>query len=85
MVVGILKDKDVKGVIDEFIKVASKITCVTPPSPRAMENKDLINIIDGRVESSVCDDIKQAVQEELNDANSDVVVLCGSLTLFEIL
>ena len=29
-----------------------------------------------------CDDIKLAVQNALDDKDSDVVILCGSLTLF---
>lgn len=91
LVLGILKDKDFKGIVETLIDYASEVVCITPPSPRALEChalfevvKDVANERKKDVKVSTKDNIKQAVQETL-DGECDVVVLCGSLTLFSAL
>jgi len=83
LVLGILKDKDVDGILNILLNVANKVTTVTPPSIRALDKDDLKAKIDGKVYVDSCNDIKVAVQHALDENDSDVVVLCGSLTLFE--
>ncbi len=83
LVLGILKDKDVKGICKILAPHAHKITCITPPSPRAMDKDELKEIVSCYpCQTDECDDIKLAVQSALDDKDSDVVILCGSLTLF---
>ena len=83
LVLGILKDKDVQGICDTLVPLASKVTCITPPSPRAMQKEELKCIVAPlcKGEYSMQDDIKTAVQNALN-GDCDVTILCGSLTLF---
>lgn len=84
LVLGILKDKDVEGVCKTLAPLATRITTITPNSPRAMgatELKDIAKKYCDRVDSST-NDIKTTVQNALNQECS-VVVLCGSLTLFK--
>lgn len=86
LVLGILKDKDVKGICKILAPLAHKITCITPPSPRAMDKDELKGIVSCYpCQTDECDDIKLAVQSALDDKDSDVVILCGSLTLFSVL
>lgn len=85
LVVGILADKDVDGVLSELIPNAHSATAVTPPSPRALNNKVLAEKIAALgIKCNIEDDIKTAVQNAL-EGECDVVVLCGSLTLFSAL
>ena len=83
LVLGILKDKDVKGICTILAPLANRITYITPPSPRAMQKEELNSIVAPfcKVECSMQDDIKTAVQNALN-GDCDVTILCGSLTLF---
>ena len=83
LVLGILKDKDVKGICTILAPLANRITCITPPSPRAMQKEELNSIVAPfcKGECSMQDDIKTAVQNALN-GDCDVTILCGSLTLF---
>lgn len=86
LVLGILKDKDVKGICRILAPLAHKITCITPPSPRAMDKDELKGIVSCYpCQTDECDNIKLAVQSALDDKDSDVVILCGSLTLFSVL
>lgn len=83
LVLGILKDKDVKGICTILAPLANRITCITPPSPRAMQKEELKCIVAPlcKGECSMQDDIKTAVQNALH-GDCDVTILCGSLTLF---
>lgn len=84
LVLGVLKDKDVKGICEIVAPLADRITCVTPPSPRAMQKEDLL-LIAKPLCKGICDvqdDIKTAVQNALK-GDCAVVILCGSLTLFQ--
>ena len=83
LVLGILKDKDVQGICDTLVPLASKVTCITPPSPRAMEKEELQKIVAPlcRGDCDTNDSIKDAVQSSLL-GDCDATILCGSLTLF---
>ena len=82
LVFGMLKDKDVEGVCALICPLAKRVSCVTPTSPRALDKSDLKKVASKYCEK--CDEqesVKSAVQNAL-DGDCDVVVLCGSLTLF---
>lgn len=83
LVLGILKDKDVQGICDTLVPLASKVTCITPPSPRAMKKEELQKIVAPlcRGDCDTNDSIKNAVQSSLF-GDCDATILCGSLTLF---
>ena len=88
---GILKDKDYEGVVKTLAPCADEVICITPPSPRALEKEELEKVVlkvkkeeNLTVKTSVNSNIKEAVQQALRGDN-DVVVLCGSLTLFSAL
>lgn len=83
LVLGILKDKDVQGICDTLVPLASKVTCITPPSPRAMKKEELQKIVAPlcRGDCDTDDSIKDAVQTSLF-GDCDATILCGSLTLF---
>lgn len=83
LVLGILKDKDVQGICDTLVPLASKVTCITPPSPRAMKKEELQKIVAPlcRGDCDTNDSIKDAVQSSLF-GDCDATILCGSLTLF---
>ena len=81
LVVGMLADKDVDGVVELLAPLASRVTTVTPPSPRALDKDKLKEKFASYVECDSCDTIRGAVQNAL-DGDCTVAVLCGSLTLF---
>lgn len=91
LVLGILKDKDYEGVVRTLIPFAKQVVCITPPSPRALENVELEKVVERVANEQNLDiqietnsDIKSAVQSALY-GECEVVVLCGSLTLFSVL
>jgi len=81
-VLGILKDKDYEGIVKLLMPYAKGVTCITPPSIRALNNKDLKMVIDKyNIPCILGGNIKDSVGSALKD--NDIVILCGSLTLFE--
>ncbi len=82
LVVGILKDKDVNGIAEIIAPLAQRATAVTPPSQRAMKAEELKNIVGKYVPCDIGEDVRVAVQDALN-SDADVVLVAGSLTLFE--
>lgn len=82
VVMGVLADKDVEGIAALIAPMATKMTLVTPPSPRALKKEKLFEIASKYAPCDLGEDIRSAVQNALND-ECDVVLLAGSLTLFE--
>lgn len=81
-VFGMLKDKDVDGVVKIIIPLAKRVTCITPPSPRAMAKEELFDIVKNYCDDcDTADDIKDAIRQALQ-GDCDVCILCGSFTLF---
>lgn len=80
-VFGVLKDKDVDGIVDILSPYASKVFCITPMSNRALDKSDLRKLFE---KHNVCavetNDIKSAIDIAFDGC--DVVIVCGSLTLF---
>ncbi len=62
-VFGVLKDKDVDGIVDTLAPYANRVYCVTPNSPRALDNKDLQDKFTARGKDAYCiDNIKNAIE-----------------------
>lgn len=82
-VIGMLRDKDMEGVLKQLLPISSKTTFIQSTSPRAAsvnELKDLAKKL-GYV-SGIIEDINEAIKDRIN-GDSDVIIVCGSLTLFE--
>ncbi len=81
-VMGVLKDKDVDGIVDIVYKYVSKVYTITPNSPRALDREILKEtFINKGVDAISSDDIYKAIGNALN-GDCEVVIVCGSLTLF---
>lgn len=85
LVIGVLKDKDVDGIVRALAPIAARATAVTPPSDRALDKAVLKEKLSKYLACDMSDDIRDAVQRALYDSNCDVVLLAGSLTLFSAL
>lgn len=82
LVLGMLADKDVDGAVGILAPLARRVTAVTPDSPRALDKEVLYKKVAAYTSCDICEDIRLAVQNALS-GDCDVVVLCGSLTLFK--
>ena len=81
--IGMLRDKDMKGILGLLLPLSSKTTFIQSSSPRAASTEELAQLAkDMGYESRQIKDINEAIKEELN-GDSRVIVVCGSLTLFE--
>lgn len=79
IVVGVLADKDARGIVEALSGVASGFACVTPDSPRALPARDLAGIV--RAVSSADPDVYDSVAEALEaqrDVSGRPVVVTGS-------
>ena len=84
MVVGVLKDKDYKKMVSILAPLATKVSTVTPSSPRALSAEALAEEITAqgyRAEPYAL--VPLAVQQALGDFYGEIIVLTGSLTLFK--
>lgn len=85
-VTGVLKDKDYGGILKELMPLASELVCVTPPSPRGLDKEILARaayaLNEKGIDIKASDGVREAVQNAL-DGECPVIVLCGSLKLFE--
>ena len=82
-VIGMLRDKDMKGILGLLLPLSSKITFIQSSSPRAASTDELVILAkDMGYDSRKINDINEAIKEEL-EGDSKVIVVCGSLTLFE--
>ncbi|MDD5449932.1 MAG: bifunctional folylpolyglutamate synthase/dihydrofolate synthase [Candidatus Omnitrophica bacterium] len=80
LVLGISKDKDIKGICDELAPVSDEIILTRADVPRAEEPAVLANFIKkhNRVTSSSKEAIEMA---EASAGNSDLILVAGSLFL----
>lgn len=83
MVIGMLRDKDVEGVLNTLIPLCSKVVFTSPNSTRAMEPEELCN--NSRLfgkETSIIPSLEEAVLYGLhNTAIDEITVFTGSLYL----
>lgn len=81
-VIGVMADKDVAGMIKTISPMAKEFITVTPHNPRAMDAKELKELIEKEtgVSATACDTIPDGVDMALTRAGSDgIVVALGSL------
>ncbi len=81
IVMGMLADKDTDGVVELLAPLAHRATAVTPTSPRAMDKSLLGQKIRRFTECEEAESVRGAVRAAL-DGDCEIVLLCGSLTLF---
>ena len=82
-VIGMLADKDMEGVLKQLLPLSQKTTFIQSTSPRAATMNQLIDLAKKLgYESSKIENINDAIKENLN-SDLDVIIVCGSLTLFE--
>lgn len=81
ILLGILRDKDYKKVIEILDKVADEYVCISPDSPRALSAQELGAELEKLGKPvSVCQSIRDGVSKALELADeSDVVCAVGSL------
>lgn len=83
VVMGVLADKDYKEMARLIAPVANRVVTVTPPSPRALPAEELAEVFRALgKDATAYDSVPLGVQQALGDFSGEVVVLCGSLTLF---
>ena len=78
---GVLADKDYADMYRPVMKLVEQFVCITPPSPRKLEAKDLAEHLQkaGAV-ATPCETIAEGVRLAVEKAGKDGVVLCfGSL------
>lgn len=83
-VLGILKDKDYRRMLEIIAPIADKIITTKPDSPRALSSKELKEAIKCVTSKNIPieseDDINKAVEIALNiAAKDDVIIFAGSL------
>ena len=78
-----LRDKDMEGVLKQLLPISNKTTFIQSSSPRAASVNELKELAKKLgYESGIIEDINEAINNRLN-GDSDVIIVCGSLTLFE--
>lgn len=83
VVMGVLKDKDYKEMAKLIAPIANRVVAVTPPSARALPADELADVFRSLgKDATAYDSVPLGVQQALGDFSGEVVVLCGSLTLF---
>ena len=83
LVFGVFKDKDVDGIIKILSTYANEVTAVKSKNDRACNLEIIVEKFDKyNIKANSNMDIKQAINDAL-DGDCEVVVVCGSLSLFE--
>jgi dihydrofolate synthase/folylpolyglutamate synthase len=88
-IIGLLKDKDIKGILEKILEVAHFVITITPFSPRALPSSELaseIKKINPSIPVESYDELNQAILQSLKLAKSfetniekSLVCSCGSL------
>ena len=80
LLLGFLKDKDYKTMLDILLPAGDEFVCVTPESPRALPAQELRDMIEAAGKpATACEDIKDAVAKAQELAEDGMVCACGSL------
>lgn len=82
LVIGMLGDKDYNGVLDLLLPLVKSVITITPDSPRALDAKELANIInnrgiDAKASENMVDSYNMAL--EITDPTKGAIVYVGSL------
>lgn len=85
-ILGMLKDKNYKEVIDEIIPFAQKVITVTPDNPRALDGKELKKVIEKKLKEINKEFVECTFYESLHEAikeseKSEITICFGSLYL----
>ena len=80
-IIGILKDKDYKSIINEILSLAKSVYAVSTTGERGLEGKAIEKIVRERgIPCTLCTST-EAAELALNEAKEDEVILaCGSFT-----
>ena len=83
-IIGVLKDKEYKKMLNILLPGAARVYAVTPPNQRALDKELLLEEALKYVsEAAVCETVSEAVLQAREGAGSeDVIVACGSLSYF---
>lgn len=82
LLIGLLADKDIDGILKPILPLTKAVFTITPPSPRAMESRELSLLLAKRykIESESFDSIEKGITAALKFAEpDDVIVAFGSL------
>ena len=81
LVLGILKDKDIKGIVAQLAPLASRIIITRPQTPRAAEPEEIAMIAKEYPGSIVIKrKVSQAIRQAISYAKSeDIILITGSL------
>ncbi|MCK4648164.1 bifunctional folylpolyglutamate synthase/dihydrofolate synthase [bacterium] len=81
LILGILKDKDIKGIVAQLAPLASRIIITKPQTPRAVEPEEIAEIAKEYSDSIVIKEkVSQAIRQAIPYAKSgDIILITGSL------
>ncbi|HEA47119.1 MAG TPA: bifunctional folylpolyglutamate synthase/dihydrofolate synthase [bacterium] len=81
LVLGILKEKDIKGIVAQLAPLASRIIITRPQTPRAVEPEEIVEIAKEYSGSIVIKEkVSQAIRQAISYAESkDIILITGSL------
>ena len=80
LLLGFLKDKDYRTMLDILLPMGDEFVCVTPESPRALPAEELRDMIEtAGKRARACMSVKDAVAEATDLAGDGMVCACGSL------
>jgi len=81
VIIGVLKDKDYKSIIEPLIPIASEFIAVKPQNDRGMESQDLAIILRDYCNNvSVSDTIEEAISNSIKIVTKDSIICAyGSL------
>ncbi|MBR2025243.1 MAG: bifunctional folylpolyglutamate synthase/dihydrofolate synthase, partial [Clostridia bacterium] len=85
IVTGVMADKDYNFIATKISEVASKVFCLTPDNPRALNAKDYATVFNNLgIDASYYNTVQEAVTNAINDAikNSRSVLCLGSLYMY---
>ncbi len=86
IVTGVMADKDYNFIASKISEIASKVFCLTPNNPRALNAKDYANVYTNLgIEASYHNTVSEAINSAKQDAlKSKKAMLClGSLYMYE--
>lgn len=83
LILGILKDKDVAGIIGEWINSADVFILTKPDSERAADPEDLARLIPSHKQVVLKDSIKQAISHA-KDLADDATLICITGSLYTV-
>lgn len=80
LVFGVMKDKDVQGMVSELVKLSRIAFAVAPKTPRAADSKSIADVFHGMRSKCLCTkSVPQALQLALGEARpGEAILITGS-------